>query len=72
MSLWTDRTVKELLARVSELERRMDEKYEPRPAIGFHNPAGDEVAMLTARYTEKFGKKPHHWMKPESIAEALK
>ncbi len=61
MSLWTDRTVKELLARVAELERRLD-------AV----PSTETPEELIAAYVHKFNKKPHHFMKPESIREALK
>lgn len=33
--------------------------------------AGDELATLTAAYESKFGKKPHHKMKADSIMRAL-
>ncbi len=72
MSLWTDRTVKELMARVSELERRMDGPSGPVFTPTAEDPMGCTASDLAARYTEKFGKKPHHFMKPESIREALK
>jgi len=66
MSLWTDARVKELMARVSELERLMVHQ----PIV--QDPMEDTATELAALYEKKFGKKPHHFMKPASIREALK
>jgi hypothetical protein len=71
MSLWADAKIKELLAEVATLKERVSELETVR-----FDPEEEEpplaAADLRAAYENKFGKPPHHRMKPETIQEALK
>lgn len=67
MSLWADQQIKELRAEVTQLRKEMDElKRASEP------PRVDWMGSLKAAYQDKFGKAPHHLLKPETIAERLK
>jgi len=66
MSLWADARIKELLARVDALEKRLDEPEEEDNRTSMY------LEELIHDYTKKFGKPPHHRMKLETIEEALK
>ncbi len=71
MSLWAQAQIKSLLARVDALEKRVLE-IESKPE--FPDPVNTrtfDLAKLTEEYATKFGKPPHHRMKPETIMEAL-
>lgn len=58
MSIWADQQIKELRAEIVSLKDRVS--------------ALEATKGLHERYEQKFGKPPHHLMKPETIAERLK
>lgn len=70
MSLWADAKIKELLARVTTLEERVVELENIRFQPEEETPVAD--VAIRAAYEAKFGRPPHHRMKSETIAEALK
>ena len=63
MSIATDAKVRELERRVAVLETLAATiGVETQPSM---------PADLVQRYMQKFGKKPHHFMKEDSIRKAL-
>lgn len=71
----------DLQARVDELSAAV-EKMSARPPAAIVTPAPETISasdlieesddQLTARYVKKFGNRPHHRMKRETIEEALR
>lgn len=45
---------------------------EEKPVLQSHHPDEAPVMSLADQYEEKFGKKPHHRLKQETIRNALK
>ena len=68
MSIALEREVRELRKAVIELQKQMEELKVPRESTGLST----DFKGLIERYAQKFGKQPHHLMKPETIAERLK
>lgn len=68
MSIWADQQIKELRAEVVQLRKEVDELKVPRGPTDLST----GLKGLYERYAQKFGKPPHHLMKPETIAQRLK
>lgn len=71
MSIATDQAVKDLQKALRELTQRvtaLETSELPVPRETVFTGIGD----LIERYKAKFGKPPHHLMKPETIVERLK
>lgn len=62
-----DQTIAELQASVARLAAIVEQGV-PSPVIP---PQPDDVAQLRAAYTAKFGKEPHHLMKPATMKARL-
>lgn len=66
-----EKTVEDMQARLAEMQERMGRKDEPATASISADDIIDEDEDPAKRYEKKFGKPPHHRMKPETILKAL-
>jgi hypothetical protein len=62
-----------MMVYMDDFEQKQKEGWvfgeEPKPVL--MQKSLDPLATLEQQYEKKFGKKPHHLMKPESIKKAL-
>jgi hypothetical protein len=68
MSIATDAKVRELERRIAVLEALMVTPIQESPQASYAEAAID---YLKEAYVKKFGKKPHHLMKEETIRKAV-